>query len=184
MDYASRPLELFSSDGLTPESERTLARIASLAGALTLLLGVAGVCGWIFDIQFFRHIIANAPPIRPVSGLTLALLGGALWLSATRPAASGTLALVAALVASLSLLDELAGVELALRRVLVNPAIVVASVPDYALRYGAVSPLAAVGFQCLGLALLAGRTAVLVGFAQALTITVMFVALVSILGYV
>lgn len=184
MEAASRPQGLFADEGLTPEAGRTLETISSLAGALTFALGVAGVAGWLFDIPLMRIVLPGFPAIRPLSALCLGLLGGALWFSVARPLLSAGLAVAAALVASLSMLENLAPVELLMRHLVVHRDLLHASAPEISERMGMTSPLAAVGYACLALALLLGGVPHLVSIAQTLAISVFFFALVPVLGYV
>jgi PAS domain S-box-containing protein len=179
----SRSLGLFAADGLTPDAERTLASISNLFGAVTLALGLAGVAGWFFDIPFLRHLVVGFPAIRPLSAVCLGLLGGALWLRAGRPGLSSSLALAAGLVAALSLVEFLAGVETTVRQIVVHPLLAAAEVPEISSRSGLTAPVAALGYTLLAAALLLGRIPALVGLSQTLAITVMFFALVPVIGF-
>jgi PAS domain S-box-containing protein len=183
MTEPTRPQGLFEDDGLTPQAERKAATIARLFGAITLVLGVAGVVGWFFDIPTLRHITTELPSVRPLSALCIALLGGALWLSHSRPSLSGTLALLSAFVASLSIAEPFAGVEAVVRKVLVHPRLLAASSPDIVERLQPINALAAAGYLGLSASLLTARIPQFVTAAQSLAITVLFVALVPILGY-
>jgi PAS domain S-box-containing protein len=183
MSEPTSPQGLFAAGGLTPEAERKAATLASLFGAITLVLGVAGLVGWIFDVPQLRHITTDLPAIRPLSALCIALLGGALWFCESRPALSGTLALVAAFVASLSIAEPLSGVEAFARRALVHPRLLAATAPQITERIQPVNVLAAVGYLALSASLLTARNTFLVTGAQSLAITVLFIALVPVLGY-
>src|SRR5688572_28072488 len=183
MTEATRTQGLFADGGLSPEAERRAAWIANLFGAIVLTLGVAGVVGWYFDVPTLRQISTDLPAVRPLSALCLAMLGGALWFCESRPALSGTLALLAALVSSLSIVEPLAGVEAFLRQILVHPRLLATSHPGVAERIQPVNVLAAIGYMSLATSLLTARSDKLVTIAQSLAITVLFIALVPILGY-
>ncbi|HXC49712.1 MAG TPA: PAS domain S-box protein [Candidatus Limnocylindrales bacterium] len=184
MDRGSRSFGLFANDGLSADALRILATIASVAGAITLAIGVAGVAGWIFDIPILRHFINGFPAIRPLSAVCLGLLGGALWVSPSRPALSATLATLAAATGSLSLFGSMSDTEVFLRQLIVSNQLLGADAPEIAERLGVTTPLAALGYVCLAFALLLGRYPELVSAAQTLAISVMFTALVPVLGFV
>jgi PAS domain S-box-containing protein len=183
MSEPTTPQGLFSAEGLTPEAERKAASIASLFGAITLVLGVAGMVGWLFDIPLLRQMLPDLPSIRPASALCLALLGGALFFCVSRPALSGTLALLAAFFSSLSIIEPLAGIEAFVRQVIVHPSLLASTTPVVTERLQPVNTLAVAGYLALAASLLTARIPSLVTPGQSLAITVLFIALVPILGY-
>ena len=183
MSEPTTPQGLFAAEGLTPQAQQKAATLASLFGAITLVLGVAGVAGWVFDVPQLRQIVDGLPAVRPLGALCLAILGGSLWFCESRPALSGTLALLGAFVAGLSIIEPLAGIEEVVRRVLVHPRLLAATAPEITERLRPINPLAVFGYLTLSASLLTTRSPFLVTAAQSLAITVLFIALVPILGY-
>ncbi|MFN2426231.1 MAG: PAS domain S-box protein [Candidatus Binatia bacterium] len=183
MERDWRPHGLFAADGLSPDAQRTAASIASLFGAITLALGFSGVVGWMFDVPVLRHLVADSPAIRPLSAVCLALLGAGLWFCVARPLLSGSLALLAAVLASLSVVESLMGAEAFLRSVLVHPRLLASQTHEIVERLRPISAVPAAGYFALAVALMTARSSRLVVVAQTLAITVLFMALVPVLGF-
>ncbi|HEY2774359.1 MAG TPA: PAS domain S-box protein [Candidatus Binatia bacterium] len=184
MTQRSSPLGLFAADGLTPEAVRILASLSSLFGGLTFALGVAGVAGWSWDVPVLRHLISGFPAIRPLSAMCLGFLGSALYFYSGWPRLSSVLAALAVAIAVLSLDDRLAGAEAFVRSLIVHSSLESSDIRETIARGVFTTPIAAAGYALLALALIIGRSPRLVSVAQSVTITVMFVALVPVLGFV
>jgi PAS domain S-box-containing protein len=183
MPSGSLPQGLFAEEGLSSDVARRLAVTADAAAAFVVLLGATGMAGWAFDIPVLRHLLPALPAVRPMSAVCLALLGASLWWWPRRTALSSALAGMGLAVACLSFAEFFDPAEHLLRRILVHPDLLDSADPEVHERIGLTGPIAAVGYAALALTLLLSRASSLIGLSQGLTITVMFNALVPVLGY-
>ncbi len=75
------------------------------AGAIGLLLGLAALVGWHFDIAVLRSVIPGRSTMNPTTAVALILLGSALWLARAAEATPRTRTLARLAAGSVALLS-------------------------------------------------------------------------------
>jgi len=94
-----------------------LTRFVEAAIAVVVAIALAGICGWIFDVEFLTELVPDAPRMAGNTALALLFLCGSLWLIRRPGASAGTyawarlLAGLAVAFGALTLLEYIAGIE-------------------------------------------------------------------------
>lgn len=147
---------------LDPEVQLTkrLTSVAVFSGILAVATGIIGLCGWIFKITLLKTLFPGQIAIKANTTICLILIGTALLLR-IRPGGQGrrkpvlqatakALSSLVAAVGAVSLLEGLLGWDARIDQFLFveNPAQAVGS-----LRPGLMSPISALDFVLLGLAI-------------------------------
>ena len=156
-----------------------------IAGVGAFAIGIAGLVGWLQDIEILRSVSPRFVSMKPNAALGHLCLGAALLLAATRPPGGGALRWLleaAALTLGLATLLEYAlGIDLGIDQLLL------ATGPNefQTVAPGRMSPLAAIGFVLASSALFAERAQSARGRAAArvLATCVGIIGLLALLGY-
>jgi PAS domain S-box-containing protein len=166
-----------------------LARFRSLAlasGLVVVLIGAAGLAGWLFDIVALKSVLPGLSSMKANTALGLTLAGAALLFAADEDAAvwrrraSLVCAAVVTLIGLLTLGQYLFGVDFGIDQALVRDLSSPPSLPP-----GRMGANTALCFALTGGALLLfdTRSRALAQLAQDMTILALLVALVALVGY-
>jgi signal transduction histidine kinase len=157
---------------------------ARWAALVTVVLGVAVLVGWSFDIQVLKSIVPVWVTMKANTALCFVLIGAALLLLLREPPKRVTdnfayaLAALATLIGMLTVAEYVSGLDLRIDQMLFHEMTgAVQTVTP-----GRMAVLTAIGFVLLGLALILFR-ARKVWFAQAATLLTGVVFMVSFSGY-
>jgi hypothetical protein len=63
-----------------------LRGIVAVAAAISALLGISGLIGWLFGIERLLSLTGDTPALMPLTSATLIIAGAALWRAPDRPA--------------------------------------------------------------------------------------------------
>lgn len=164
-------------------------RVPQFASYLVILFGVIGLSGWLFDVEKFRSILTGLAPMKPNTSLGLISCG--IGLSLLREGGLGSrfsalfyvgiaAAAAAAFIGLITIAQFIFGVDVGIDS-LVAPALAETVPMAYA---GRMSPATAVCISLIGLSLLLLRREIgSVRPSEPIAAIVMFIALVSLLGY-
>lgn len=149
-------------------------------------LGTVVLLGWQFNVEFLLSILHGLPPMVPNTALCFMLTGSALWLlvshkqSRQKIIVARLFGLLAFLIGALTLLEYTSSEKVVLVDNLMAPLF---SHTPYVLRS---SPHTSIAFTFSGLALflMGSRTARTTMLIQWLSLTVLFIAVVVIFGYI
>ena len=93
-----------------------LARAAELAYGIVAVLATLALWGWVVDLPRLRDLGADFAPMSPAGALAFLLLAASFFAAQrARPRASYAAAALAALIAALSLVEELPGARIGMR---------------------------------------------------------------------
>jgi sigma-B regulation protein RsbU (phosphoserine phosphatase) len=144
-----------------PDLVRALGRLVAFASLFSIAVGLLGLIGWAFDIALFKSVGPGEAVIKANTAFTLVFCGGSLWLLRSRDGVvpgglrrrtGQVLALLVMAVGTVSLVEHLTGWDPGVDRLLF-----VDSESREAfggLRPGLMSPVTALNFTLIGLALL------------------------------
>src|SRR5512133_3765535 len=155
-------------------------------GAAALLLGVAGLTGWLFDIRALYAVMPTWTPMRPNAALCLTLCGGILlFCGGERPSGSAVLVRrvggsLLALFGLLSLAEYALGVDAGVEQWL--PADQVSTAPR-ATPAGRLAHSTAVAMMCLGVAIALLDAGVCRRMRLACASTALALGMIVVLGY-
>src|SRR5438046_1615975 len=103
-------------NGVDPTLVRRMERGAAAAGVIAAALGASVLLAWIFDLSALKGVIPGLATMKVNAAASLLLCGIALYLRARSPRDSDhvadALAIFVALIALLTLIEHLAGVNL------------------------------------------------------------------------
>jgi PAS domain S-box-containing protein len=175
--------------GSDPRRRESLRMLARAGGAITVLVALLVIVGWIADIRFLRSLSTRWVSMVFNTAVSFVLLGTALVLSASgavdrrRRVASIACAGVATLIAILTLLEYTLKCDLGIDRLLFSSTVTDFMAPMYP---GRMPSPTAVNFTLLGATILAmhfvGKRAW--RWAQVLPITAGYVAVLVVAGYI
>lgn len=160
---------------------------ARKASVVALGLGLVGLLGWVFEVVAFKSVLPGLSTMKVNTALGLVVEGLALrLLSSASPGrphrrASHLLSLLVAMLGALTLFEMLTGVDLGIDEALWR----VPSADRQLANPGRMSPMAAICFLFLGLALplVDAKSAPLRRLSQALVVAVLLFSFVAICGY-
>ena len=162
----------------------SLRLVSSVVGTVAILVGVAVLGGWAFDVVALKSVLPRLPTMKPNTAVAFVLLGLSLRRQsghAGAQRAADVCALVAALVGLLTLVEDLVGLDPGLDRLLFRNALLADPRP-YA---GRMAPPTAASLLFLGLAIPLGRR---VGggmrIAEAFALTAALMSAMAVTGYV
>jgi PAS domain S-box-containing protein len=138
---------------------RKLSRFVTFASWLSILVGLAGIAGWVFHVRLLKTILPGLVTIKANTAICFVLFGTSLWLQRKEPTrtrdgrqqASRALALIVAVVGAVSLTEAAFGWDLGIDQFLFKEPLEEAF---GSVRAGLMSQVTAANFLLLGLALL------------------------------
>ena len=71
-------------DATAPASGRASERFRQLLCALLILLGLAAIGGWLYQVELLKSVVPGLPTMKFNTALGFVLTGGGLWLAGTR----------------------------------------------------------------------------------------------------
>ena len=175
------------TDPIDEVISRRVHGVLAACAALSVGFGVWVLAGWAFDIHVAKSIVPGEITVKPNTALCFMLLGLALWLQVRGGAAArwkrvgaASASLTALVIGFISFLEYLTGWDAGIDQLLFR------DVPGEALgsvRPGLMSPITAISFLCLGMALLLldSKTKLSRGLVHVLCTVSILAALVAIL---
>lgn len=142
-----------------PRNSRRLGQYVAFCSVLAVAFGLWVLTGWMFHIHSVKSILAGQVAVKANAAMCFILLGIVLWFLREEPApiasrwklAVKSAAATAGVVGLLSLLEFLSGWDFGIDQLLFTTG--AEDIPG-SVRPGLMSPIAALGFLCLGSALL------------------------------
>jgi PAS domain S-box-containing protein len=156
---------------------------ARLAAAVTILFGVASLCGWAFHIRTLTSLVPGAVEMKANTALSLALCGSALFILTLRDSKNGDFAVrclvaVAVAIASATFAEYVFDWQLGLDELLVKD-----SVGAFAAFRGRMSPFSAISLVTIGIALFGMTSRSWQGTARISATLGSSIGVVSLIGY-
>lgn len=161
---ATRPISTyagkFPAAPPDPRVVRHLSLFIGFASLFSIATGVLSIIGLVFGIAVLKSIIPGHPVIKLNAAVCLVLLGASVWLlrknerqplPGTRKLCGQLMAAIVAFVGLAGLIEHLTGWNLAIDQLLFREP---AADAFYSVRPGLISPITAVDFLLLGLALI------------------------------
>lgn len=157
-------------------------RFSGVAACVSVVVGVAVVVGWVFDVQLLKSIAPGLVSMKANTALAFVLAGAALWLlrdedaARSRQWAGAALGVAIALFACITLAEYLLGADLRIDRLFSDPS---TSLP------GRPSPHTAIAFAAVGvwLALLPVRGARWARLRDGVAVIASVIVLQAAIGY-
>jgi signal transduction histidine kinase len=151
--------------------------------AMICLAAVVTLCGWVLAIPALRSLIPGAVQMKVNTALAFLLSSSALWILVGRPTGlanrlAGLLACVIAVIGAASLAEYLLGWQLGIDELFIKD-----DADAYNAVPGRMSPMSAVAFIALAVALASMTTQSLRAITIAAAATILGIGSISILGY-
>ena len=142
---------------INPQNLIVLNRMVGFTCVLTMLAGLSGIVGWILDIRILKTVLPGLVAIKANTAVCLVLLGLSLWLKRSdhhklaSSVVSNLIASIVSIVGALSFLEYLGGWDFGIDQMLFTET---AREAVGSVRPGLMSPITALCFVLLGLAVL------------------------------